>query len=260
MNSIVNNYTDSYVAFLDVLGFKEMVFKNDDQLLTTYFNTINTVIDDLKKRDQKINLKHIVISDSIILSMEKEQGKNFNVNALRQLCIAVKNIQAELAIHNIWLRGAISSGKTYFDQENNQIIGPAFINAYLLEEEIAIFPRVILDNKLLFELNYNGSDEFINAINTGTYSEIALYDWSKNIFIGKYSFDQDVPFFIDYLEGVFSDDYKFNVISNNIKNGMYANSKVYKKYRWVANYLYSIYLREENKIKYLRFKEILEKI
>ena len=35
VESIIDNYKDSYVAFLDVLGFKNMVMKKKNQKLTT---------------------------------------------------------------------------------------------------------------------------------------------------------------------------------------------------------------------------------
>lgn len=145
IDSIVGRYKESYVAFLDVLGFKDMVMKQNDNKLVTYFNEVNNVIDELKRIDRKKDIGYIVISDSIILTVEKVLDPEKNIKILRQICIAVSKIQKRLALNDIWIRGAISSGKTYFDQNNNQIVGPAYIDSYLLENELAIYPRVILD-------------------------------------------------------------------------------------------------------------------
>lgn len=81
-----------------------------------------------------------MISDSIIMSIEQGKSKYQKLNALRSLCIAVGLIQRRLAKINFWLRGGISSGKAYFDSVTKQIVGPAYIKAYLLEEEMAIYP------------------------------------------------------------------------------------------------------------------------
>ena len=74
-----------------------------------------------------------------------------NIDKFRQLCIAVGIIQKHLAVKNIWMRGAISSGDTYFDSIKGQIVGPAYINAYLLENKSAVSPRVIIDSKIIKE-------------------------------------------------------------------------------------------------------------
>lgn len=263
--SIIDNYKESYVAFLDVLGFKNMVMKKKNQKLTTYFQEVNKVIKDLKNIEPKKNIGYIVISDSIILTLEKDNNITRNKFILRQLCIAVRRIQKKLALNNIWLRGAISSGKTYFDQDNNQIVGPAYINAYQLEEELAIYPRVILDNRIINDLNFDSSDEFIKEINyekSENESNVALYDWNKNEFITNHSIEQDVLFFIDYLYDVINSNEEFRKIYNNIKENLYSSTKISKKYRWVTNYLYTIALRSENKnnTEINNYKDLLKKI
>lgn len=246
-NSIIQNYKDSYVAFLDVLGFKEMVHNKEDKKLTTYFNAVNQVITGLRNIIKKQNIGYIVISDSIILTLSKALDVHSDIENLRQLCIAIRRIQLELAINDIWLRGAVTSGQTYFDQTNNQIVGPAYINAYLLEDELAVFPRVILDNKLLSDLDFENSDQFIITINDGDDDKNVLYDWRKNISVSKHTIEQDVPLFIDYLSDILDVQESLHRVINNIKSSMYSNTRIFKKFRWVADYLYTILLREENK-------------
>ena len=265
MESIIKRYKESYVAFLDVLGFKNMVTNSNDIKLTTYFNEVNTVIEELKKIDRKKNIGYIVISDSIILTIEKDTDLNKNTSILRQLCIAVGKIQKKLALNDIWLRGAISSGKTFYDQANNQIVGPAYISAYQLEEELAIYPRVILDNRIINDLNFESSDEFIKEINNNGSNEeeyIALYDWNKNESVTNRNIEQDVLFFIDYLHDIINNSSELEDIYKNIKSNIYSSTRISKKFRWVTNYLYTILSREGNKNspETLEFKEKLKKI
>lgn len=248
IDSIVSSYKESYVAFLDVLGFKDMVMKQNDDKLVTYFNEVNSVINELKRIDMKMGIGYIVISDSIILTVEKVSNPEKNIKILRQICIAVSKIQKRLALNDIWIRGAISSGKTYFDQNNNQIVGPAYIDSYLLENELAIYPRVILDNRIFNDLGFNNSDDFIKHINICENNEekyVALYDWNKNTSITNRTINQDLLFFIDYLENVVVNRCEFEKICKNIKNNIYSNTKISSKFRWVSNYLYTIALREE---------------
>ncbi len=268
INSIAFTYKESYVAFLDVLGFKEMVKKNNgknNEKLSKYFHEVSKIINDLKDIDRKRNIGYIVISDSIILTVEKNKNHHADTKTLRQICIAVSKIQKQLALNDIWLRGAISSGKTYFDEQNNQIVGPAYIDAYLLEEDMAKYPRVILDNKIFNDLDFETSDDFIKAINRSEQNEeryIALYDWNKNIFVTNRIIEQDILFFIDYLENVVENEEEFEQLYKNIKANIYSETRISSKFRWVCNYLHTVAYRQEYKDKpeSIKIREKLSKI
>ena len=158
-------YEKSFVAFLDVLGFKSMINSKDLTKINKYFGIINSAISYLKDIPSKKSIGSIVISDSIILTAEHSEDEFENIEVLRHLCIAVGLIQQNLAIEGIWLRGAITYGDTYFNAKESQIVGPAYINAYLLEEQLAINPRVILDNKIVHELGYTNAGQLIDVIN-----------------------------------------------------------------------------------------------
>ena len=137
LNAIENiDYEKSYVGFLDVLGFKNLVFskkKSDRKKLNQYFGVVNSAIEYLKGIPSKRQIGSIIISDSVILSVPHGQNKEANIGRLRHLCVAVGLIQQYLALKDIWLRGAISSGDAYFNSEKSQVVGRAYINSYLLE-------------------------------------------------------------------------------------------------------------------------------
>lgn len=245
-------YEDSYVAFLDVLGFKNLVFsklKDSKKKLNIYFNILDKVIKYLKKIDEKKEIGYIVISDSIILTITQGTDKSQKINNLRQLCIAISFLQSALSVEDIWIRGAISSGETYFDKINNQIVGPAYINAYLLEESLSKYPRVILDNKIIKELEFNSSQDFIDEFNekkqgglnfTNCGSNI-LFDWYSNIELEK-----DIPLFIDYLSFFLKETDELNKteirnkVIDNIESNIYSNTSLYEKFKWLAKYFSNI--------------------
>lgn len=255
------NYQNSFVAFLDVLGFKNLVFsKNKESLekLNVYFNIVDTVIKYLKKVDEKQEIGYIVISDSIILTIPQVKEKEKNINNLRQLSIAVGFLQVTLAVEDIWIRGAISSGNTYFDKTNNQIVGPAYINAYLLEENLSKYPRIILDNKIIKELDFNTSQCLINEINLKSVGGLEyencgkdiLFDWSQ-----KNNIVKDIPLFIDYLsfflkdsKEITKDEIRERVILN-IENNIYTNTSLYNKFKWVSNYFKIIIENQKPELK-----------
>lgn len=65
------------------------------------------------------NIEIIAISDSIIISIPRSISDESDIGNLRYLCIAVAIFQCMLAGFNIWLRGGISSGKTYFNSKKS---------------------------------------------------------------------------------------------------------------------------------------------
>ncbi len=84
LNAIENiNYEKSYVAFLDVLGFKRLVFsskKTDRNKLNQYFGVVNSAIEYLRRIPSKRKIGSIIISDSVILSVPHGQDREDNIN------------------------------------------------------------------------------------------------------------------------------------------------------------------------------------
>lgn len=249
-------YRDSYVAFLDVLGFKSLVFskqQHDKEKLEQYFGIVNEAIEYLKEIPAKSEIGSIIISDSIILSVNKSGNKEQDINILRHLSVAVGLIQMHLALKNIWLRGAISSGEAYFDSFNHQIVGPAYINAFLLEENLATNPRVIIDSKIIDELNFSSSAEFIDDVNKADFGGLNFSNWgSKILFEWSYpdgkpvtTIENDVPLFIDYLSPIAEKNgVELIHLVENIEKCIYKQTGTYKKYRWVVDYLKAVFHRE----------------
>ncbi|MFY4857737.1 hypothetical protein ACOTVL_04715 [Aliarcobacter butzleri] len=257
-------YEDSFVAFLDILGFTNFVLNNNTDKINLYLEKVEEMIYQLKESIKHIpyckNINFIVISDSIIISIPKN-NKN-DIHILQTLCFAIYTLQGYLSSSDIWLRGAISSGETYFNQEKNQIIGKGYINAYLLESKISN-PQVILDNKMIKELGFINSRDFINTINDDSINLGILYNWNGVNYIKK-----DFPLFIDYFQFYFNNDYIENSgvaifaieeIVNYIENNIYSHTNLYSKYKWIANYTLSLIDKCQND-KLNEFKERLEKL
>lgn len=243
------DYSDYYVAFLDVLGFKALVNSNkkeDRQKIFEYFRLVHEVANELTRISSKKDIGSIIISDSVILSMPIENEPVEDVRRLRQLCIAIQKIQFRLAEMNIWLRGAISSGKAYFNAKDSQVVGPAYINAYLLEERNAINPRVVVDNKLVKELKVNSAQDLIEKVNNDKacsqeYEPLernVLFQWTQGG-IQKQHLDKDVALFVDYLVYAFEEESKLKGIIANLEKSAYLNNSIYPKFKWVIDYLLS---------------------
>lgn len=119
-------YSESYVAFLDILGFRNLVMsqKEEDRIkISKYLGIVDSAINYLHKIPAKSTIRTIIISDSVILSVTQENDIEQNRNLFRHLCIAVGLIQQILALQNLWLRGGISSGKAFFHDQKNKLLG-----------------------------------------------------------------------------------------------------------------------------------------
>lgn len=240
-------YEESFVAFLDVLGFKQMIQSQNRTQINKYFGIVSSAIEYLNEMPSKREIGSIVISDSVILTVPCNGDSEDKLNKLRQLCIAVGLIQQNLAVEGIWLRGAISCGDTYFSSSDNQIVGPAYINAYLLEEQLAVNPRVILDSKLIPKLGYSNASELIDDINKSDQGGLGYSNWGARILFEwtdprgglVTEINQDLPLFIDYLSPLIEarSHNSINKVLKHIQKNMYSDSRIYSKYRWVADYL-----------------------
>ncbi len=156
------SYSPHYVAFLDVLGFKKLVMseKNKDlEKISEYFNLVRKSIQNLTLSNYNASISYIVISDSVILSIRSGSDSKEKLQRLRDLCIAVRDIQFGLAKISIWMRGGISHGNAFI--KDQQVVGPAYVQAYRLEQEHAKHPRVVLDNKIIGDVGLRSAGDLI---------------------------------------------------------------------------------------------------
>ena len=167
-------YENRLVAFIDILGFKEII--KASEFNSSKLKLIYEILLFLKTREkpEEWNLQLIEIeedvqkkgvgnfdiasktsctcfSDSIVVSVQV--GDN-NINEATSTLIAnLSLIGAKLMTEGILFRGAITIGNI-IHKDNGLIMGQALIDAYQLETNIAKNPRIVLSNKLLGLLNF----------------------------------------------------------------------------------------------------------
>lgn len=168
------SYQERIVAFIDILGFKNIIRKSEKDL--GKLKTINKVLQYLKDHEshslwgielmeidedvQKKGMEKFDISgrisctcfsDSIVVSV---QTGHEDVNEVASSLIAkLALIGGQLMKEGILIRGGITIGNL-IHSGNGVVMGQAFIEAYELEVKVSKFPRIVLSNKLLQKLNY----------------------------------------------------------------------------------------------------------
>lgn len=166
-------YENRLVAFIDILGFSKIVKESIDN--TDKINLIYSVLNYLKDWETSKNwdLKLIEIeedaqkkgvdnfditgktnstsfSDSIVVSVKVDD----NVNEMTSTLIAnLAYIGAVLIEQGILFRGGLTIGNIIHN-EFGTVFGQGLIDAYLLESNSAKYPRIILSDKLVKQLNY----------------------------------------------------------------------------------------------------------
>lgn len=178
----MSSYKDSFVAFIDILGFKNFILKENFEIVDAFFRNINGVCSTLKNYKNEFFTKEMmdtitinIISDSIIISVPKSTKFSLEI-----LLIIVNTIAFKILFsHNLLCRGAISEGDFY--SNDNIAYGPAFVNAYNLQEHVAIYPRIIFTRDIYDSyLKMNGKES------VATLSDLMTLDKDCELFFADY--------------------------------------------------------------------------
>lgn len=212
-------YKRKIVAFIDVLGFSNLVFNFSITQLDSYFGFLQQKLKGVSKYK---GINTFYISDSIILITDD------NLRGCIKLFELIHIIQSSLLEINILVRGAITIGDIYLNKKDNIIVGPALINAYLLEKE-AKFPRILIDRQIIKHYNFKSTVEFLTYFNISSlleHTEIAKED-------------SDNCIYINYLSHLFSRIQNYSSNKSNIKNlltliqSSYFKNLHLDKYSWL---------------------------
>ena len=158
--SIEDYYKEKYIAFVDVLGFKDIV-KNIKTLNTfdptyhytdadawnkivQYYNKIG--IELLLEQNNK-EIKITYISDCLIIASE-------NILEILKFLFYLQSNMIFNDADNIRFpaRGFLTKGHFIHSPENNIILGEAYQRAYMNEEKNVITPRIVTDKQVINEI------------------------------------------------------------------------------------------------------------
>lgn len=234
-------YSNKYVAFIDVLGFTDLVYSNSKEKLEKYFEIVDMAFEIFGSH--KKHLEKLAISDSIILAVE---GTPENLKLLIQ---SIKTLQYFLARRDIWVRGGISYGEVYFNSNSKIIVGKGFINAYLLEKE-AKYPRVIIDPQILTKLDLTRRqfyDQFNGQPNEYLTEGKLIHDYGlhntprnteDDTFFVCYASKTILKSSIDQPLLINEGEKDLDMVYNHIRKNLYNSQKHYSKYLWLKKYFH----------------------
>lgn len=139
------DYTQGYVAFIDILGFSNYVSdKQNAEKVKDIFEFVRK-FQYLFNMSPELNTKIAFFSDSIVLTTDDKE------DSLSMLFQAVYLAETRLRDEiKLYFRGGITKGLYY--HEGSIAFGPAIVKAYQLECQ-AKYSRIILDDNIVAELN-----------------------------------------------------------------------------------------------------------
>lgn len=216
-------YTIRTIAFIDILGFKDLVISQKAQ-------KIADIIDELHRyallEAEEANFEYIstlevaYFSDSIVLSCDNNLDYGFIQN--------IMNLQIELMRKGIFIRGCITKGELY--HKDNYIFGPAIIEAYEEEAKLAKYPRIILGKNYDYGGTYFCKD----------YDGVYFLDSFRNMQHREWNEVFDMNLIIrEILEQV----------NQNLKSSK-NKKEVYMKYSWLKQIIEEMFYEKDGEYKY----------
>jgi len=192
-------YPECYVAFLDILGFKDKVKKsNDENKSESICELIKALrvpsgisrgkgkeVRDNNRKIQSLDIRGHAFSDSLLLYAKSHEDPVTN-SVLANMLFAIRYLHDQLLEQHLLMRGFIGLGKMYFPEKDDRIaVGEGIVDAYEGERGQAIYPRVVVSEAL-----YNRCyEKNIKADPFGKCETKALYSLFRKDFDGRRHLD-----------------------------------------------------------------------
>lgn len=131
--------TSRYVVYIDIMGFKDLVTRNQHHKIYEMMKSITESMDVTqqvfgKTSKNSNNLLMMTYSDSIIIYSE-----DGSIESQKNIIDGTANLLDFIIEDEIPFRGAIAFGNMTLDIENSIFFGQPLIDAYLLSEELAFY-------------------------------------------------------------------------------------------------------------------------
>lgn len=142
------DYRNSYVAFLDILGFSDLTQKTDvrPEWRSYLRASIEALNQTLPGQIEHSGFRFVQFSDSIVLSAARTPE---GLLSIIQGCLMLVN---NMLGRNILLRGGIAAGN--FHHDDKMMFGPALIRAYA-HDKAGAPPHIALDPDVMRDMEPN---------------------------------------------------------------------------------------------------------
>ena len=261
-----DQYSKGYVAFLDLMGFKEMCRNYPCQEIKSIINDIGLLEIDFREAKaiplseeivKRTNIK--LVSDSIIITTPND---DYGLLCIIYYCAF---LHIRLLKYRTLLRGGIAFGEYYCD--DNTVFGPALAEAHDIESNISVYPRVVVSDYIVAHLKETKCFEGNNA-----YALVEKY--KKPTSINSISteirtlteFAEDGCLYVDYFNAIEKmllrrNEEKQKAIESFIREMLEScktKPKVLSKYKWLSEYYTRKILKTTSMEEHLKKEKLFE--
>ncbi len=183
------SYKDMYVAYLDILGFKELVGSESCDAIYNIFEEVKETelispiyfMNDPELNYPLDSVKKYIMSDSIVMYIEAK--KKNALNALVKQCSLMANCLLSRE-QPVLIRGGISRGKFY--RKKYIAFGPALVSAYNIEN-MTKYPRIMIHEDIIseYKADYNNKQFIYIEDNNNYVSYWFAFDKEKKYSIAE---------------------------------------------------------------------------
>lgn len=179
-----------YVLYMDILGVKDKINSDNSEdflkELNSLYQEVLKGINLVGKEINNIKIETKIFSDNIIIAINKDNNIELCAMKLMLIFEIAAMFQVCALAYNFLVRGSLVSGDLYID--GTFVYGKALLDAYNLETNIAVYPRIIIKKEDVAEfmqcdslIGYIGKDSsgisYINSFDK--YFEIVKKDITK---------------------------------------------------------------------------------
>jgi hypothetical protein len=186
-------YSPRMVAYVDVLGFRNMVRESeqDPSSIRKIWDILQVTRDQVMQMNSvghrgqheatPLELQSVMFSDTVVMT-QSTSGHS----CAGALLDWVDVLQTTLLEHGVFVRGAIAAGGMHVD--GNLMFGPAFLKAYDVES-LAVWPRVVIDPSVL---SVQGAAEWLRHMAARDKDGLLFVDYLKATLVTAISFEVEV--------------------------------------------------------------------
>ncbi|MCL2623080.1 MAG: hypothetical protein FWD31_05365 [Planctomycetaceae bacterium] len=214
------------ICYIDILGYEEKMKElGENEFLEILTNVYQKAIDIITVSIPELQqYEYRIFSDNLVFCTKKPENGDELTNMLFLFIFVAYVLQTTFIKHEIFIRGSITEGQFYVD--TNYVYGKGLIDAYKLENEVALYPRIVLDQKLnIHGVKQKYSSSIFHLCDDGYDMINYLLDMRKTEIEPLRTILE--PYLIHKLHKTF--------VEKALRKHK-SNERIYQKYRWCREY------------------------
>jgi hypothetical protein len=223
----------SFAVYLDGLGTKASILDLTDDHLRRQVSLLDRFRwflhdDEWEGQTQRF----LSFSDNVVLGVPIS-ANSLGGYGLGILLGSIHAYQVNMTNNGLFLRGGIAAGDLYVD--DRFVTGPALVDAVVIEEEVAIYPRVVLA-PLCLKIVLQDLADYVPFESESPWNDQLLIDADGSVFLNYLPIIDDLPDGPLRVEAVSSGlrHHQLAVIENLER--FTAPGRIREKYVWAAHY------------------------